>query len=141
MTTFKPRNDKCDVCGAHDEVNLGDEDYAAHVARKEAPKKKRAVERAAKRNPTMAVGAINLQGVLTCPKTNASALYYRRKLIVHKTYFGKRSKSGHCYFFAETVADLEGPTFSELHYRHLNTFPDEHPEVENIILWSDGCHA
>ncbi|GFS19681.1 hypothetical protein ElyMa_005039000 [Elysia marginata] len=75
-----------------------------------------------------------------CPKTKASAMYYRTKLVVHNmTYFNLKTKEGFCYVFDESNADLSSQMFGYLHHNHFSRYLDAKPDDSNAVIWSDGC--
>ncbi|KAK0047053.1 hypothetical protein Bpfe_023456 [Biomphalaria pfeifferi] len=63
-------------------------------------------------NDTLKVVIMDMQQLLLCPKSFASAVYYKRKLSVHNlTLYDLKSKDVFCYLWHE----------------------------ESVIFWSDGC--
>ena len=83
---------------------------------------------------------MDMQAVLLCPKTKASTLYYKTKLQLHNfTLFNLQSKEGYCYVWDETEGSLGSEVFAWLQYYHFDKFIDAHPQIKEIIIWSDGC--
>ncbi|GFO03453.1 hypothetical protein PoB_002995800 [Plakobranchus ocellatus] len=85
---------------------------------------------------------MDLQSVLTCPKTQANALYYKTKLTVHNTcmtYFNLKSKQACKFVFYETNTDLSSFMFAFLHHQHFKRQLELFPEITKVIIWSDGC--
>ena len=81
---------------------------------------------------------MDLESVLMCPKTKASAMYYRAKLVVHNmTYFNLKTKEGFCYVFDESIADLSSQMFGYLHHNHFSRYLDANPDVSIVVIWSD----
>lgn len=79
----------------------------------------------------------DLQSVKICPSLNASALYYKTKLICYNfTIFDINNHTARCCWFDETDADLTANTFASCIIDYLtDVVVDNRP----IILWSDGC--
>lgn len=74
------------------------------------------------------VWTMGLQAVLLCPKSQASCLYDKTKLQVHKfTLFDLHSKEGHCYTWDESEGDLSSDVFAHLQYRRFETVIKEYP--------------
>ena len=71
-------------------------------------------------DPSLSVWTMDLQSVLSCPKTKTRALYYKTKLTVHNmTYFELNTKEVKNYIFDETNGDMSCHMFTYLHYNHL----------------------
>ena len=83
---FKPKKDQCDCCEGY--KNATDEkkeelrqSYAAHIEnKKQARQIKKQDKELAKQNDDTCIICFDFQKVLTTPKTEASSLYYKRKL-------------------------------------------------------------
>jgi len=59
-----------------------------------------------------------------------------RILQVHNfTLFDLKSKEGYCYIWEES----EGKVFAHLQYSHFKGVIKDHPEIKEIVVWSDGC--
>ena len=81
---------------------------------------------------------MDLESVLMCPKTKASAMYYRTKLLVHNiTYFNLKTKEGFCYVFDESNADLSSQMFGYLHHNHFSRYLGANQDVSIVVIWSD----
>ena len=139
ISVFVPRKDLCDICVSAKHGNSNPRDYAAHINSKiEASNEKTKDEEEA--SDEVSVWTMDVQAVLLCPKTQASAMYYRTKLQVHNlTFFNRRTKEGFCYTWDETDGDLSSETFAFLHHKHFSAYLDKHPEIKTLIIWSDGC--
>lgn len=90
-----PRKDQCDICIEFSLGTLPEEEYSAHVIRKD---KGRAKKNAWKEKADIEtkVVTMDLQSVLVCPKVEASSAYYRMNLRpALLTTFKKASKSTH----------------------------------------------
>ncbi|GFN94154.1 hypothetical protein PoB_002066000 [Plakobranchus ocellatus] len=79
---------------------------------------------------------MDLQSVLLCPRTNASALYYKTKLRIHNfTIYDLITNDCAYYVWNEIDCDLTANKFATcvMDYLSLDLTPAEH------ILYSDGC--
>ena len=83
---------------------------------------------------------MDLQAVLLYRKTKASNLYYKTKLQVHNfTLFDLISKEGYCYLWNESEGDLSSEVYAHLQYNYFVRIIIDNPNIENIVVWSDGC--
>ena len=83
---------------------------------------------------------MDLQAGFLCPRTKASALYFKKKLQVHNfTLFDTKIKNGYCYLWEEVKGDLSSEVFAFLQYSHFERFLKDNPVVKELIIWSDGC--
>lgn len=84
-----PRNDICDTCFKYSHMNdeeklLQKEEQDAHMLRKDsARQKKNSIKVQQALDNEYHLAEFDLQAVCYCPKTNAKALFYRRKLAVY----------------------------------------------------------
>ncbi|GFR64229.1 hypothetical protein ElyMa_001916500 [Elysia marginata] len=121
-TEGENKQDQCDVCVGFKHGNIARDVYEHHVARKSAAQEMKA-EIFDKVTPeNVSVWTMDLESVLMCPKTKASAMYYRTKLVVHNmTYFNLKTKEGFCYVFDESNTYLSSQIFGYLHHNHFST--------------------
>ena len=137
LCVFIPNKDQCDVCVGFKHGSIARDVYEHHVARKLAAQEMKAVDKVTPEN--VSVWTMDLESVLMCPKTKASAMYYRTKLVVHNmTYFILKTKEGFCYVFDESNADLSSQMFGYLHHNHFSRYLDANPDVSIVVIWSDG---
>lgn len=138
-SVFIPRKDQCDVCVSAKHGNIDDATHQAHIlAKNQARAEKETDKHAASEEKS--VWTMDLQAVLLCPKTKASALYYKTKLQVHNfTLYNLKTKEGYCYIWEEPEGDLSSEVFASLQYSHFDRYIQEHPQVKELIIWSDGC--
>ena len=138
FSVFQPRKDQCDLCLSAKHGNVDNETYLAHNKAKNV----RAEKSKDKENagPKISVWTVDVQAVLTCPKTKASALYYQTKLQVHNlSFYNLHTHERYCYVWDETEGDVNSEIFAHLQYKHFTEVLESHPEIEEIIVWSDGC--
>uniref|UniRef100_A0A6P7GZV6 Uncharacterized protein LOC114348544 n=1 Tax=Diabrotica virgifera virgifera TaxID=50390 RepID=A0A6P7GZV6_DIAVI len=123
--------------------NLSQSDYDRHVAKKEQARsekeqdKQKAISSEAENSSY--VYTMDLQAVLLCPYTQASAMYYKQKLKVHnQTFFNLNNKDVACYLWHEGNGGLDSDDFVSILVKFLNEEIERH-NPKTIILWSDGC--
>lgn len=79
----------------------------------------------------------DVQAVKVCPFLNASALYYKTKLLFHNfTIFNITTHHCCCYWFNECKADLTANTFASCIVDYILDLEDI---SKPLIIWSDGC--
>lgn len=142
LALFQPKKDQCDLCRAYSMKHISEEVYQSHIKRKDDAQKEKEKDKAEEEN----VFTIDLQSLLLCPKSNASALYYRRKLAVHNfCIFNLRSKEGYCFLWNESEGKLTSNEFSSILFDFLenqiisisnNSFSDS---CKKFVIYSDGC--
>lgn len=132
-----PKKDRCDTCISYEVGQVEEVDYNDHIARKEAARAEKAKDKEMGAEGKCIVLTQDLQSVKICPSLNASALYYKTKLICHKfTIFDINNHTARCCWFDETDADLTANTFASCIIDYLtDVVVDNRP----IILWGDGC--
>jgi hypothetical protein len=139
ISMYRPRKDLCDLCLGYENKNpdITKEIYDSHILKKNEARN--AMEADIANQEYKAVFTMDLEAVLVCPVTKASAAYYKSKLIVHNfTVYDCRTHQGFCYLWDESEADLQASVFATLIVKFLedNVSVDE---GDVIVLWSDGC--
>ena len=138
-SVFIPRKDQCDVCVSFKHGNISKVEYDAHVAKKDEARQEKSRDKDSANNEK-SVWTMDLQAVLLSPRTEASSMYYKTKLQIHNfTLFNLESKEGYCYTWDESEGGLKSEVFAHLQYRHFEGVIKDHPEIKEIIVWSDGC--
>ncbi|CAH1987326.1 unnamed protein product [Acanthoscelides obtectus] len=138
LEIYTPRKDQCNTC-----VNLSQADYDSHVAKKEQARSEKEQDKqeaiSSEAGNSKYVYTMDLQAVLLCPFTQASAMYYKQKLKVHnQTFFNLNNKDVSCYLWHEGNGGLDSDVFVSILVKFLNEeIERQSPKV--IILWSDGC--
>ena len=136
---FRPRKDQCDLCIGFQQGNCTRESYDIHITRKIAAQQEKIKDKD-RADETCSVWTMDVQSVMTCPRTNASALYYRTKLTLHNmTYFNLKTKEAFCYVYDETNGSLSSQMFGWLHHRHFSQYLAKNPSVKKLVIYSDGC--
>lgn len=139
LSFFVPRKDQCDVCISAKLGHIEPAVFDMHREKKTLAQAEKAKDKTDS-GPDTSVWTMDLQAVLTCPKTQASGLYYKTKLTVHNmTYFDLKTKAAFNYVFDETNADLSSHMFAYLHHNHFSQYLDKNPHIKHLIVYSDGC--
>lgn len=136
---FSPRKDQCDTCLAYmnKSGSICEEDYQFHILKKDEARTEMNKDIAEVQNKF--VFTMDVQAVVVCPRTKASASYYKTKLAIHNfTVYNMKSEDGYCFIWDETEADLSANVFATLIVKFLE---DNVPfqKGDHVILWSDGC--
>ena len=134
---FQPKKDQCDICCSYETQNISEEEYQAHVHKKEQAQAEKSKDKENVVENTTVV-TMDVQAVLTVPRILASAVYYRTKLSCHNfTVFNVHTKDTICYFWHEAEGRLTANSFASCIYDYLeNEIKDD---VDTVILYSDGC--
>ena len=98
VSLFSPKKDQCDTCASHKAGNVTEEEFAAHLRRKEeaCDEKKIKVEMCSREHDTVLIFA-DLQKVLLSPSQNASATYYKTKLCCYNYTIYDKTHEAMCY--------------------------------------------
>lgn len=139
ISLFRPKKDQCDVCVAKETNNVLDEDYRLHIERKDcARNEKHTDKQKAMDNNKFKVFTMDVQSVLLSPSIQASAIYFKTKLACHNfTTYNLVSKDVKSYFWHEGESGLTANSFATCIYDLVEDSVE--PELEEIILFSDGC--
>lgn len=143
LSLFSPRKDQCDICVQHEEGNLSDDLWNAHIEKKDRARdeksrdKKEALESMNRNGDKIMVVCMDLQAVLLSPSLQASALFYKTKLCVHNfTIYNMCTSDAVCYVWHEGEGGL---TASEFCTCVCDFLTENIESFDSIILWSDGC--
>ena len=139
LSVFTPRKDKCDLCVSAKHGNTDQDALEVHIKAKNEARAEKASDKE-KSSDKLSVWTVDVQAVLICPKTQASAMYYKTKLQVHNfTCFNLGNKYGYCYTWEEHEGDLSAEVFAHIQFQHFAKLLDTNPNIEKIVVWSDGC--
>ena len=139
LSVFTPRKDQCDLCVSAKHGNTDQDALEVHIKAKNEARAEKASDKE-KSSDKMSVWTVDVQAVLICPKTQASAMYYKTKLQVHNfTCFNLGNKDGYCYTWEEHEGDLSAEVFAHIQFQHFAKLLDANPTIEKIVVWSDGC--
>lgn len=131
---FKPKKDQCDICLGFQTKNIDEFVYAQHLRKKTAAREEKTRDKEEKEW----VFTMDLQSVLMAPLTNASAMYYKSKLVVHNfTIFNLKNLEGHCWLWHEGQGGLTANEFASILHKFVSELDTK--EGDEVIIYSDGC--
>lgn len=85
---------------------------------------------------------VDMQAVQTIPKLQASCLYFKTKLNLHNyTIYNNVTQDVVCYVWPETNDGLTANVFASCHLHYFDDQITKHPNVEKLLVWSDGFGA
>ncbi|CAH1170722.1 unnamed protein product [Phaedon cochleariae] len=131
---FKPKKDQCDVCLGFKTKNINESVYNEHLEKKVAARDEKTRDKMEKKW----VFTVDLQSVLMAPMTNASAMYYKSKLVVHNfTIFDLKSLDGYCFLWHEGEGSLTANEFASIMHSFISDL--DTVQGDEVIIYSDGC--
>ena len=146
-SVHRPKKDYCDKCASYDEGNWSQEEYGAHIIRKNEGLKEKEQDKKdvkdGKLKHTIIMTA-DMQSLLTAPKNDTSAMFYHTKLNIHNVTF-RDSITGKVmnYIWTECDGGLDNSNFITIYVDHIKSVRDyakEHNfQLDTIILYTDGC--
>lgn len=130
-----PRKDQCDICCGYEVKMVTPEIYQKHIEMKnEVREAKNAAKNAA--NDNHLVLTIDLQSVLLCPKTEASAMYYKQKLQLHNfTFYVLNNKDVTLYVWHESNGGVTSNEFTSCVIDFISSQADK---FSKYTIISDG---
>jgi len=134
ISLYQPKKDECDQCCAKEAGNLTNEEWNLHITKKNEAQEE---ENADKLNNSIHVVVMDVQAVKNVPCLNASALYYKMKLVMHNfTVYDLQTGDAKCYVWNESEGELVASVFASCLVAYLEEkFDDE----KTIVVFSDGC--
>jgi hypothetical protein len=127
----------CDICSSYAAGNINKSDYDEHIQKKESARDEKRKDKKRASDGEFHLVTMDVQKVLLSPMLNASALYYKTKLIVHNfTVYDLTTHVVTCYLFDETEAELKASSFATC---IIKFFEDHYKDDLPIIVYSDGC--
>lgn len=143
---LQPKTDRCDICEeyrlAKKEKRVNQEmdlEYQSHISRKMIMRGEREKDRENK-NPNCAVVCFDLENVINLPKSDVSVLFYKQKLNVYNlTAHSSVGKEVYCAIWPETMCGRSGNDISSALIQILEKIISKHPQIIEIITWSDSC--
>ncbi|XP_052123363.1 uncharacterized protein LOC127749389 [Frankliniella occidentalis] len=141
----KPKKDRCDLCLVYEigtavqKMKLQakfDEHLRnkknAKAARKEDEKKAKAC------SDTVCYCLMDLQQVISLPKTEAGMVFYKRKLSTYNfTVYDKTFKKGYCYLWDESEAKRGANEIATCVLLFIKKKVSE--GITDFFIWSDNC--
>lgn len=138
VSLFVPKKDQCDTCVAYKEGNVAEDDYNAHMARRQAAREEKQRDKE-DGDDSHSVWAMDVQAVLILPRLYASALYYKTKLASHNfTFYNLKTKDVRIYYWTEVEGDVSANCFASC-VRDLLADVISKGIVTRFTLFSDGC--
>ncbi len=137
IAIHQPKKDRCDICCSYEAGNIEESEYNAHIEKKDSARAEKSTDKRDAIDGKAHVITMDVQKVLLCPMLNASALYYKTKLVVHNfTVFDLATTNVTCFLWDECQADLVASVFATCLIRYLDeNYKDKLP----IVIFSDGC--
>lgn len=139
LSLFKPKKDQCDTCNEYQVGNISQEDHQLHIDRKTSAQEEKSKQKElAQNNSSKLIFTMDVQAVLTAPKLQISASYYKKKLIAHNfTFFNLATKKGDCYIWHEGSGNITANEFTTIILHQIEKYLTT--ETKEVILFSDGC--
>lgn len=144
----KPKKDLCEICSEYDlkrQENAlnGDleEKYRTHIEAKLSAREEKLKDvSTCKEDESTALMCFDMQSVLTCPQTQISKAYYKKKFAVYNlTGCDVVQKKGYCALWHELLGGRKGIDIASALHLLLEKLLKERPNLTKIILWSDSC--
>lgn len=139
-----PKKDLCDKCELYKIGELGaemqaekkkHEDCMGHVTSQRHQDMKIA-------EPSTLVVSFDMENIFALPRTDISVAFYKRKLnTINLTARVFRTKKAYCALWTESIAGRTGNDLASAFTALLTQIVSEHPDVTDLILWSDSCVA
>lgn len=135
LSLFRPRKDQCDVCISHKSGNITDDEYSAHIDKKNRARREKEYDKENASN----IFTVDMQSVLLCPMLKASSIYYKKKLVVHNyTIYNLKTNDGFCFLWHEGEGGVTSNEFATILYDFIEN-KSGIKSGEEIIIFSDGC--
>ena len=139
----KPKKDLCDTCYKYRQtINPTDDDthsYNKHINSKNETKCERYKDRK-NLEPNTAVVCIDLENVLSLPKSNVGNFFYKRKLSGYNlTGHCSLNKKAYCMLSHKGMAGRSGNDIASAVICMLDKIIKDLPNVNSFVLWFDSC--
>lgn len=144
---FVPKKDRCDTCEEYRVLEAGSKDippikiteHDKHLQDKLLTKQERDKDRTLL-DRQQAVISFDMQNVITCPRSNISNFFYKRKLnMFNLTAHCNIDCVGYNVVWNETFAGRGANEIASAVLIVLEKVLEKHPFVTSFILWSDSC--
>ena len=142
LAFHKPKRDVCKFCIRFENLpSPTDEDIADHQGhldrKKQAREQKEADKNESVADETMKTVCFDLEQVLPAPCTNASTLFYKRKLSCYNlSVYDMATKDAALYMWHEAVAGRGSSEIASCVYNYLCELPQH---VTSVTMYSDTC--
>ncbi|GFN76111.1 DNA repair protein rhp54 [Plakobranchus ocellatus] len=141
----KPKKDRCDKCEliatkkkeSRDSISEEQQqDFEKHLRAKEESRAERNSDRESKK----CVLSFDMQNVTPLPKAEISNFFYKRKLSCYNlTGHCSIDKKGYSMVWNEGMSGRSGSDIASALYTMLGLVASDHPDITDIIMWSDSC--
>lgn len=85
---------------------------------------------------------VDLEKILLCPLLRNALQYFLCKLQFRNyTIFNQHTKEVVCKTYDESEGGMDSSNFASLLLSYLEQQVQQHPQIKEIIIWSDGCCA
>lgn len=142
LAFFRPKKDQCIICTNYENGNQPNEmkiEYEAHIKRKkEANKAKDEDKLRAVKDKSFISVSFDLQSVLQVPSSEASQMYYSRKINVYNltVYESAPPNKGYCFVWSELHGQRGSCEIGTAILQWVLQLPNH---VNEISLFSDTC--
>ena len=140
---FKTKKDRCNLCMEFDAGNIKTpEALQAFEEHKNSKNRSRAEKEKDKNdeNEGTTVITTDTQALLISPDNDSNSMFYRTKLNIHNlSYHDAKTKEGYNYLWNECDSGLDANYFTSIHIHHLEEVIKKKPNLQVLIIWSDGC--
>lgn len=133
IALYQPKKDQCDLCCAHDVGNITDEVWKIHLQNKDDARDAKAIDKKNATEGKCHLLVMDVQAVKVAPLLNASACYYKSKLVHNFTICDLKS---HDARWDEPEGEVVASIFATCLIKYMeDKFNDNIP----IVIYSDGC--
>lgn len=144
LSFHRPKKDKCTLCtmfreGSELVKKDIEEKYNAHLKEKDKVREiKTECKNKSIQDKTEVAAVFDLQQVMYLPKSNESAIFYKRRLAVFNfTIYDLSTKDCHCYTWHETVSRRGASEISSCVFSLLMDYSKQN--AKRVNLFCDGC--
>lgn len=133
----QPRKDQCDLCIGYKMGTILETEYNEHIERKNSAREEKNKHKSTVSNNKVVI-TMDLESVLLCPKTEASAMFYKQKLQLHNfTIYKLNDHDVTLYVWNESDGNVTANEFTTCIINYIDNLPSE---VSEVVLISDGCN-
>lgn len=144
LSFHHPKKDQCTLCISYrsrdeDTKQRLEERFQKHIAEKQKVREiKENCKKGAIADNTKACLVFDLQQVIFLPRTNESAVFYKRRLAAFNlTIYDLATKDCHCFLWNETISKRGSCEISSCLLKMLQDY--DRKGVVEITLFCDGC--
>ena len=139
----RPKKDLCDTCYEYRHLLNPSEEktvsFNKHTTSKNETKRQRDEDRKTQL-PGTAIVCIDLENVISLPKSNVGNFYYKRKLSQYNlTGHCSLNKKGYCVLWHEAMSGRGGNDIASAVTCMLEKILADFPNIDRFVLWFDSC--